>query len=882
MSKRTDEYRRMDRAWAIVAAAIWAAVFATDFFTPLGFAHGSLYVFAVLAASLANDTRVLWGIGGASAAATLFGIFVSPPGFAIPWVLLNRAFSLGLIGLACVALYSVQRLRHEAEVGEEEALERETDLARATSSLYFAQSLAGVGTFKVSDMGREAEWSPGVYEIFGFEPDETLTPEKIFGAIHPDDAPRFFEKRDRTWERGERIEDIHRIVRRDGSVRTIRLAGQPTVEDGETVFIGLVQDITDERSLEERLHLLDTAVSMMGEMILITDAGSIDAPDGPKILYVNDAFTRITGYSREEAIGNTPRMVQGEGTQREELDRIRRGLEAGEPVSAELINYTKGGEPYWVEVSISPVFSEAGQLTHFAAVQRDITAVKRSEDDRRLLEERHEIVMRASNDIMWDWDLETGALWCSTNAEEIFGTQPRFTEEWLELIHPDDRPRIDQGVKDVLLGESENVEDQFRIRRADGSYMDVSDRGFAVQQPDGEVRRMVGVTKDITEWHVLNERLRQKEKLEAIGELSGGVAHDFNNLLTVILGNADLLADLPDLPGEARRFVETIVSSAERAETLTTSMLAFARSQPLSPRAIDIPTLVEGMRPLLESALPDSMQLEIEVEEGVPSVLADRNQLEVALLNLVLNARDASGQGDRIILRATETLMDDPSLEEELPGARTCVTFEVEDFGSGMPDEVAQRAFEPFFTTKQGAAGTGLGLSTVYGFARQSLGTVKIKTEQGRGTCVTLYLPPAGEVATNQAPGKHSAPSDGGRKLLLVEDEDEVRAIASTYLRNLNYVVREAGSAEEALKLLQGEEFELLFTDVILPGMNGIELAEHALEERPGLKVLYTSGYVGDAALPLDPVNLKGAFLQKPYRKNELAVAIHELLDPAG
>ena len=365
------------------------------------------------------------------------------------------------------------------------------------------------------------------------------------------------------------------------------------------------------------------------------------------------------------------------------------------------------------------------------------------------------------------------------------------------------------------------------------------------------------------------EQLRQAQKMQALGQLTGGIAHDFNNLLTVIQGSADILAR-PNLAEEKRvRFAEAVVQAASRAAALTGQLLAFARRQPLTPEVIDVNALILEMTDLLDRTLGERVAVRTDLARTVCRVEADRAQLESALLNVAVNARDAMPGGGSLTIRTA------PAKENGVP----MIAISVCDTGAGMDSETLSRVFEPFFTTKGAGKGTGLGLSQVYGFASQSGGEVRIASELGEGTTVTVLLPCSSQAA--EAPGEEGGEAGVDRRtgrVLIVEDNDEVGEFAETLLTELGHDVTRARSAAEALELALAEDYDVVFTDVVMPKMSGLELAERLARDRPGLPVVLTTGYSDEIARSGTggrPVILK------PYRLEALAEAIDQALQGA-
>jgi signal transduction histidine kinase len=380
----------------------------------------------------------------------------------------------------------------------------------------------------------------------------------------------------------------------------------------------------------------------------------------------------------------------------------------------------------------------------------------------------------------------------------------------------------------------------------------------------------------------LNQKLGQSQKMEAMGQLTGGVAHDFNNLLTVILGNAEHLAERLAADKELHKIADDIATAAERGSDLTRSLLAFARKQPLMPKDIDIGQKILGMEQLLRRTLGEHIECEFQLDPGLWLASVDPGQLASAVLNLVLNARDAMPSGGKLTVEVRNTSLGEFDVDvngEARPGDYVMVA--VTDTGAGMSAEVAGRAFEPFFTTKEVGKGTGLGLSMVYGFAQQSGGSMQIRSEPGQGTAVKLFFPRVGAPQIDTAPSVgQRATAAGSETILVVEDNDMVRGYVESELKALGYRVIVTRNAPAALDILRGpEQIHLLFSDVVMPGgMFGPELAREAVRLRPHLKILLTSGYTEHPIEALDGLGHEVRILNKPYRRHDLASMLRSVL----
>jgi signal transduction histidine kinase len=427
---------------------------------------------------------------------------------------------------------------------------------------------------------------------------------------------------------------------------------------------------------------------------------------------------------------------------------------------------------------------------------------------------------------------------------------------------------------------------EYRFLHANGAVLYVVDRGFVLRNEKGKAIRMLGSMMDITEQRELTERLAQAQKMQAVGHLTGGVAHDFNNLLTVILGNTELIHELVEDDEELSELAAMTVSAAKRGAELTQRLLAFARRQALEPKLLNLNRVIGAMEGLLRRTLAESIDLRLVLKDDLWNCEADPHQLESALLNLVINARDAMPRGGRLTVETDNVSLEEKSQAAvfEMPLGRYAV-LSVSDTGQGMSAEALNQAFEPFFTTKLPDKGSGLGLSMVYGFLKQSGGQAKIYSKAGEGTTVKLYFPQA---HTQETPQTLEPPPiaayKGTETILVVEDDELVRKHVVGLLTGLGYSVIVTANGHDALvQLEQNPQISLLFTDIIMPGgMNGRQLADTALARHPNLRVLYTSGYAKNVIVHHGRLDPGIALLGKPYTRQELARKVRLVLDETG
>jgi PAS domain S-box-containing protein len=501
-------------------------------------------------------------------------------------------------------------------------------------------------------------------------------------------------------------------------------------------------------------------------------------------------------------------------------------------------------------------------------------------------EERLRQALNAARMGVWVWSVEANALTWDDNLRRLYGLLPGASisgyDDFISRVHPEDRSYVAETVRKVLE-ESGDLDYEFRIVLPDGRIRWIADLGEIRRDEQGRPMYLTGVCTDVTDRRVAEERLRQAHRMESVGRLAGGVAHEANNQMSVVLGASEFILRRPDVPEAIRTDVEFIQKAAERTATVTAQLLAFSRRQILKPEVINLNAVIGGWEPVLRRIMGADCGVVLALSPAIGLVKADPGQLEQVLLNLALNARDAMPRGGRITLETCSA-----ELTAAYARSKGAISIEpghyvmlaVSDTGHGMDQDTLSHVFEPFFTTKGVGQGTGLGLSTVYGIVKQSAGYIWVYSEPGQGTTFKIYFPVrTGGIVSSEKP-ELPPRSRSAECVLVVEDEDILRAVMRRSLEDAGYRVLEAGSAAEALKLVRenNRSIDLLLTDVIMPGKSGRELAEEVALLRPRLPMLYTSGYTDGDIERRGLLPPGSAFLQKPVTPEALVRAVQREL----
>ena len=531
-----------------------------------------------------------------------------------------------------------------------------------------------------------------------------------------------------------------------------------------------------------------------------------------------------------------------------------------------------------------------GAIRRALRESEQIAERKHAEEALRASEERFRELAETIQEVFWVTDpSKSRMLYISPAYEKIWRRtcQSLYDEpaSWLDAIHPDDRPRVLRSARTKQA--SGAYDEEYRILRPDGQERWIRDRAFPVQSPSGEVQRIVGLARDITERRQLEEQLRQSQKMEAIGQLAGGVAHDFNNVLTAIMIQAEVAGLTENLPEAVREALQQICIYGKRAANLTRQLLVFSRRQVMQQKEVNLNEIVASLAKMLQRIIGEDVRLQQHLQPIPLIIRADAGMLEQVVLNLVINARDAMPQGGRLLIETAEKSIDEAFARlhpEAVPGRY--VWLSVSDTGSGIAPEVLPRIFEPFFTTKEPGKGTGLGLATVYGIVKQHGGWIQVFSEPQHGATFQIFLPASGAASVSVGDTEHAnaEPRGGTETILLVEDEASVRMVTRMLLEEYGYRVLEASNGLEALKLWEqeGSSIALLVTDLVMPaGVSGQQLASRLKEYRPDLKIIFTSGYSAEIAGRQIQLQHAENFLQKPFSANQLLHLIRHSLDEA-
>ncbi len=760
---------------------------------------------------------------------------------------------------------------------------KQAEDALRTSERFLAQSqqLAHFGNWMVDLETGTLTWSEEMYRMYGVSSDTFVPTEDSFVAlIHPDDRPAMLSLVEDLPRSGKMPRHEFRVVRPDGTIRAIEGYGEVQVdaENKPTLWIGAAHDITERKLAEDGLRrsieLLDQTgrLAKVGGWELDLDTQTLHWTAETYRIHEIDPATQpsVTEAIRFYAPEARPVITAA----------VQAAIESGTPFDLELPLVTGRGRRVWVYAS-GIAESRVGKPIRLYGAFQDISERRRMDELRRLqsaaLHAAPEGIVITDRAGAIDWVNPAFTQLTGYSAEEALG---RNWRDFVELGRH--TPAFFKELWEAILG-GRTWQGEMINRRKDGRLYTADQVVAPILDASGAITHFVVIAKDITERLRFEAQFRQAQKMESVGLLTSGIAHDFNNLLTVINGTSDLLLAQvgPDDPMSAD--LQTICNSGERAATLTRQLLAFSRQQILEPRVMNFNTLVAGLESLLRRLVGEDIDLVVVPTPGLGSVKADPGQIEQVIINLTVNAQDAMPQGGQLTIETQNVEIDvDYARQHGVavpPGSY--VRLVVSDSGIGMDEATRVRIFEPFFTTKGPGQGTGLGLSTVYGIVKQSQGFIWVYSEVGHGTSFTILLPRVTDEAGTAPARSTPVSSTGTETILLVEDNAGLRRLATRLLEPAGYTVLGAATGEEALRLAERREepVHLLLSDVVMPGMSGRQLAERLAQTRPGMKVLYMSGYTDDTVVRHGVLDAKVPFINKPFTAAALLRKVREVLD---
>jgi PAS domain S-box-containing protein len=762
--------------------------------------------------------------------------------------------------------------------------ERELKESEARFRAIFEDAAFGIALVGLD--GRILNCNPALIQMLGYESEE-LRANALSCLAHPEDRAAY-DKLSGTMEGGETqsFSLETRFIRKDGTVLWANLIDSLTRDDdaGTRFRIVMIEDISERKEIEEAHRKSEQMLRGIFDTAAIGIA--VTDPHGT-FIQTNPAYQEMLGLSEEDLEGKAFWDVTHPDDRHLE-EQPYADIMGGRSTlyRADKRYIRKDGSIIWVSVNVADLKNADGDIIGAIATINDITERRWAEDALKESEAHLARAQEISHVGSWLWDIATDTVQWSAEHYRIFGLEP-FGKDlsyagFLLSVHEDDREMVDSAVRGALqIGAACDME--YRVVRHDGEIRRVHTIGETEYDESGTPVRMTGTAQDITEYAQVEEQLRQAQRMEAIGQLTGGIAHDFNNLLAVITGNLELIYTRVKDDGALRKMIERSLNASDRGASLTHRLLAFSRKQALIPSTLDLDEQVSNMTEMLSRTLGETIDIRTKSSGDLWPCYADPAQFEHALLNLSINARDAMPNGGSLTIETANRSLDGATAAEMEVKPGQYVVLAVSDSGTGISPQAIDHVFEPFFTTKEVGKGSGLGLSMVYGFAKQSGGTATISSRLDEGTVVMLYLPRSAESCdrTDHTAAAVDIQAARGERILVVEDDPAVRALTAEFLSDLGYDIAEADSAKAALEYMSDSgPIDLLLTDVVLPGtMNGPELAAEIHRRRPDVKNLFMTGYA-DEAFGEDPAPYgRATILHKPFKMAELANTLRSVLD---
>ena len=721
-------------------------------------------------------------------------------------------------------------------------------------------------------------WNKGAELMYGYSAKEVVG--KNISLLTPADRLEETARIRNELSAGDAIRSFETArVTKDGRRLNVSLSISPVFDsDGIAVgFSAIGRDITAYKQTQEALRKAnDTSIYASPMAIFAVDSER-------RVTLWNPAAEAMFGWREDEVIGrrNPVTLTGGEA----QSEALRKRILSGEVLTGiEVQTNKRDGTLIAINLSAAPLYDDQHKIRAIIAFLVDITEVKKAEEVRRLTEEKYRTIFE--NAIEGIYQITPQGRYISANPAmaRMFGfdspsefLEARTDVKAQEYLHPEMREEFISSVR--WVGIVQNFE--YEAYRKDREVIWVSTNARAVRDSSGQILYLEGTIQDVTERRKLEQQLRRLQKIEAVGRLAGGVAHDFNNLLMAISSYAELLQLRIPQQDQLRKYLDEIVRVVDRGAALTQGLLAFGRKQVVSPRVLDLNTVIRDQLKILRRLVPENIELKFTPGSELGHVKADPNQIEQVVMNLVINARDAMPDGGHILIDTENSGLDVEDQSSNTPGNTPSVMIVVSDSGCGMDAFTKAQIFEPFFTTKEQGKGTGLGLAIVGDIVKQSGGRVFLQSEVGLGTTFKIYLPRIDEAVQTDTAETVNISAQANETILLVEDEDTVRESIADYLLQTGYAVLKANGGPHALAIASepGRSIDLMLTDVIMPQMSGRELADKIQALHPEIKTVFMSGYSSNLLSNRQVLDPRHVLLQKPLRLTQLAKALRDMLD---
>jgi PAS domain S-box-containing protein len=817
-----------------------------------------------------------WGTQGALAIPDDLGLAGASTSQELPWIWGAWTLAAVIAGVFFLLLWNalLRKRVNEAVRGIRERQDTLNAIVETSHDWIWAIDSEGIHTFS----------NPAVRDILGYD-QEDIIGRDCGHFLHPEDRDTVASHWDqwKVTKTGWKNLPL-RWMHKDGSYRLLESSAVPilTPEGALAGFRGVDRDITDRRKAEQAIQDSERTLRQILDLV----PHSIFAKDRVgRFLLVNQRCAELMGTTLEEAVGKTQSELTPDPEEcRILLEEDREVLDTDTPIWKREHTYTDLEGQTHIEEAIKVPFDFPGTEEKVVlGICLDVTDRKRAEEALRESENHFRSLIEHSTDVFTFVEIDGTIRYTSPSVERVLGysSEENVGRSMFDLVHPEDLDAVlpVYRASTEKVGVAQRVE--CRLRHKDGSWREVEVSGKSLTDPRGKIMGVVSY-HDIGERKRLEAQLRQSQKMEAIGQLAGGVAHDFNNLLVVILGHAELAQDQSPAGWAGREDLAQIRSAAERAASLTKQLLAFSRRQILSTVELDLNEVVGGLTKLLVRLIGEHINLQLVPGSNLRPIRGDRDQIGQVIMNLCVNSRDAMPEGGTIMIETgAVTLAPDDCAGKEWaePGAYS--TLKVTDTGTGMDKWTLSRIFEPFFTTKEVGQGTGLGLPTVYGIVKQHEGLVHVESSPAVGTAFTIYFPVSNsspEASGEEGSGKTRG---GSETLLLAEDETAVRELGVRVLEEAGYRVLVAGNGEECLEILEnsGESIDLAILDVVMPKMGGLAVHDRIRDCDPHFPILFTTGYSLDVVRKNLKFQGETQLVQKPYRPADLLKKVRETLD---